>query len=343
MEHTLKLSIVVPTYNVEEYIGNCLISLMNQDVSSEDYEVIVINDGATDNSLQIAEDMADKHDNIRVISQENQGLSAARNTGFAHAKGTYLYFIDSDDYIAFNSLGYVLKTLEENDLDVLGIHLMETERLDIYESTNINQSPAEELEVMDGIRFIAEHKYYNNAWWYFAKRSFLDQMGYRFPVGRFVEDANYTAKVFVEAKRIAWSKLDFYRYVHRATSIMHKKDPSHYEKMIRDYGANVAEFEEQIQQLEQRQHPHLKNCIKRLRFRQESFIFFLVMRIIRSQLPVKRIKESLKHFSQTGNYPLRVESGFDYQQKKFALFVFLVNNPRYLGMATRVFRLGRRS
>ena len=107
------LTIIVPTYNVEEFIANCLDSLLDQDISTNDYEILVVNDGATDNSARIAGTYADKHEHIRLINQANMGLSEARNTGLRQAKGKYIYFLDSDDYIAKNTFGLILSLLEK--------------------------------------------------------------------------------------------------------------------------------------------------------------------------------------------------------------------------------------
>lgn len=92
------LSIIIPVYNVQNYIGECLDSLLCQKL--DDCEIIVVNDGSTDNSLRIIEDYAPKFNGIvRIISQENLGLSSARNKGVKYATGEYIYFLDSDDYL----------------------------------------------------------------------------------------------------------------------------------------------------------------------------------------------------------------------------------------------------
>ena len=101
------LSIIVPIYNVEKYVEKCIRSCEAQDISKEDYEVVVINDGSPDNSLKIVERIADEFPNIKIISQPNKGLSAARNTGMRNASGDYYMFVDSDDWIAEKCLGKI--------------------------------------------------------------------------------------------------------------------------------------------------------------------------------------------------------------------------------------------
>src|SRR5690606_23371492 len=93
------LSIIVPIYNVQDYLKTCIDSLFNQDLLISDYEVIAVNDGSTDASLAILESLKKTYNSINIITQNNQGLSGARNTGIKHAIGTYILFVDSDDYI----------------------------------------------------------------------------------------------------------------------------------------------------------------------------------------------------------------------------------------------------
>lgn len=115
------LSIIIPVYNVEPFVEKCIRSCEAQDVSKDDYEIVVVNDGSKDNSLAIIEELAREFSNITVISQPNGGLSSARNTGMKHAKGDYYFFLDSDDWIAKNSLGKIVNKLQSEQPDILCI------------------------------------------------------------------------------------------------------------------------------------------------------------------------------------------------------------------------------
>ena len=112
-----KFSIIVPVYNVEKYLTKCLDSITNQNF--RDIEIICVNDGSTDNSLQILKEYAQKDRRIIVIDQENQGVSAARNRGLAVATGDYILFVDSDDWIELNACEIILQNLEEKNVDIL--------------------------------------------------------------------------------------------------------------------------------------------------------------------------------------------------------------------------------
>ena len=110
MDIIIKVSIVIPVYNVEKYLEECIESAIKQ--SLNDIEIICINDGSTDSSLEILKKYEKKYSNIIVISQENKGLSASRNVGIRKAKGKYIYFLDSDDFIDTNSMELCYKECE---------------------------------------------------------------------------------------------------------------------------------------------------------------------------------------------------------------------------------------
>lgn len=102
----MKLSIIIPVYNSEKYITCCLESLLVQEMSANEYEIIIVNDGSTDSGGLIARDYTERHSNIHLFNQKNKGVGTARNKGIELAKGDYIYFIDPDDYIAINVLKF---------------------------------------------------------------------------------------------------------------------------------------------------------------------------------------------------------------------------------------------
>ena len=118
-----KLSIIIPVYNVELYIEKCLRSCAEQDIPAEKYEIIVINDGSKDNSLQIITKVIADYSNIILINKPNGGVSSARNAGLNIAKGEYVWFVDSDDWIASNCLYRLLSQIVNDQLDVMQIGL----------------------------------------------------------------------------------------------------------------------------------------------------------------------------------------------------------------------------
>lgn len=112
-----KISVIIPVYNVEDYLTECLDSVINQ--TFDDIEIICVDDGSTDNSSEILKKYEENDKRLRIITQENKGLSGARNTGLENANGKYIYFLDSDDYIEQNTLKEIYEISEKNNLDML--------------------------------------------------------------------------------------------------------------------------------------------------------------------------------------------------------------------------------
>ncbi|MCD7973503.1 MAG: glycosyltransferase [Candidatus Azobacteroides sp.] len=120
MTNSILLSIIIPLYNVEKYIEKCLRSIINQDISQEVYEIIIINDGSTDKSYEIAQRIIRNYPNIFLFNQENAGVSAARNKGIIHAKGRYCMFLDSDDFLSSNALKFLIESPSfTNEIDLV--------------------------------------------------------------------------------------------------------------------------------------------------------------------------------------------------------------------------------
>ena len=115
----MDLSIVIPVYNTEKFIRKCLDSLCSQQIPADRYEIIVVNDGTKDKAIPIVREFIAKYSNIRLIEQENQGLSVARNTGLKKSRGKYIWFFDSDDWARPNSIQAILSHIEHQpDADV---------------------------------------------------------------------------------------------------------------------------------------------------------------------------------------------------------------------------------
>lgn len=115
------ISIIVPAYNVELYVKQCILSLVNQNVSKDYYEIICVNDGSTDRTGDVLNEIKKQYCNIIVVNQDNQGVSVARNKGLDYARGDYIWFVDADDYIRENCLDSILKTLKESQCDCLSV------------------------------------------------------------------------------------------------------------------------------------------------------------------------------------------------------------------------------
>lgn len=209
-----EITIVVPVYNVEKYVAKCIDSLLAQTFT--DLEILLVNDGSTDGSAKICEEYARKDSRIKVIHQENQGLSAARNTGIEHASGKFLGFIDSDDYIDEDMYEVLYNQLQENqaDISVCGIY---NEYADVVRRA----CPTDEFMVVsqkEAMRLVLEaNKISVNAVNKLYKKEIFQEL--RYPVGKLSEDAHVILEILLQAKTIVISTVPKYHYIHRGNSI----------------------------------------------------------------------------------------------------------------------------
>ena len=114
----IQLSVIVPVYNVEKYILKCIESIFCQGIDDNTFELIIVNDGTKDNSMELISDIINRHANVIVINQENKGLSEARNSGLAKASGKYILFVDSDDFLIDNTFKPLLDVAISSSVDI---------------------------------------------------------------------------------------------------------------------------------------------------------------------------------------------------------------------------------
>lgn len=211
-------SIVIPVYNVEKYLKDCLDSVSNQTFS--DWEAICVNDGSTDNSAALLEEYAAKDERIKIISQPNGGLSAARNTGMDAAIGDYILFLDSDDWLEHDALEVLSQQM--NDVDMLcfsGRRFFE----DTKAFSIADQLP--EKTYVSGMDYYNENALTHRDFAFVCvvlrvyKRSFLAKSGLWFKEGVFHEDNLFTPQICFYAKRVRIINTCLYDYRVRACSI----------------------------------------------------------------------------------------------------------------------------
>jgi glycosyltransferase involved in cell wall biosynthesis len=330
----MKLSIIIPLYNSGKFLSKCLDSLIHQDIATKDYEILIINDGSTDNSLNISSEYAEKHTNIFIHSKVNGGVGSARNKGLSLAKGEYIYFIDPDDYLSSNVLKTLLETAKSNTLDILTFESEPTTETSLlYASTetdNLKLSP-----ITNGIDYIAKNRYQNEVWWYFIKKTFIEETKIRFIEGRWMEDAIITAQLFLKAKRMANLPIDAHRYLQVDGSAMTNKEPSHYLKIIDDNRNAAIIFESLIEDLKLRKaNP---DSIKRIRIRQQSFVFFMMVRMLKSTISLNEVKTVINEVSKTNAYPLDAFLSNDYKGISYALLVNLFNKKSLYFLLFKIF------
>lgn len=200
------VSVIIPVYNTDQYLNECLDSAINQTL--QNIEIVCINDGSTDNSLSILEEYEKKYPRVTVISQQNKGLGAARNCGIQHSKGKYVFFLDSDDYIDTSVLEKTVRLAEDNTLDAVVFNFKqfaESEELINQHPHFINTIPGTP-QIYAGFEYLKTAKEYGAyspvIWNVLWSRSFLQQNSLSFLEGIIHEDLLFSFRAFMAASAV---------------------------------------------------------------------------------------------------------------------------------------------
>lgn len=229
-EYPLKLSIIVPVYNVEEYLERCIDSLLDQDIDKSEYEIIIVNDGSTDNSYEIAKRIAKENSNVVLASQENRGLSGARNTGLKHIRGKYILFVDSDDFFTPNTMGTLVQIAEANHLDLCFFRTVFERRNNIQ--TYGDKQHFDENVVYDGSYVMLNGMVISSVWQNLYSSHFLMGTGITFYEGIIHEDIDFNFRLYPLAKRIMFTPHYCYHYCVYRESILRTQSPQKIKYLI---------------------------------------------------------------------------------------------------------------
>lgn len=213
------LSIIIPVYNAEKYIKECIESIYMQGLSIEDFEVITVLDGCTDNTRVIIESLQKEHNNIKIIEQVNQGVSVARNNGLSASQGTYILFIDADDALLPNTLCKMIDFAEKKQLDMLESDMTNIEN-DKWENT-YRDYVQEKIDNENLIKISNGEDYFVNNYnkekgsccIYLIKRELFSENSIYFNKDiLFCEDLWVSSQLVLISRRIAYYPITFYAY-----------------------------------------------------------------------------------------------------------------------------------
>ena len=231
------ISIVVPVYNVEKYIDNCIESILNQ--TYDDYELILVDDGSKDSCPQICDSYAKQDKRIKVIHKENAGLSDARNAGTALAKGKYITYIDSDDYINPLYLEMLLKAITETGAEFSIAGIKNVYSLDSSENIKISDVKIRKLSSHQALSLILYQKYHD-----VSASGILMPLNmaikHKFPMGKLFEDLFTTYKYYLDASNVAVIDAELYYYLQRSNSILDSKIDSKFVNDLLEASDNIV-------------------------------------------------------------------------------------------------------
>lgn len=216
------ISVIIPVYNVEDYLHYAIESLEKQ--TYKNFEIILVNDGSTDNSGKLCDEYSEKYSNVRVFHKENGGLSDARNFGIQKAQGEFITFLDPDDYLEVYSLELLAGIQEKYNCDIVSTRVKATELYNVYSNHSLTEEDFENVLLMDGDVFL-EEAYYDkvatvSACGKLYRRSILK---IPFPKGRIYEDLYIISEHVEKANKIVHTPIQIYNYYKRQGSIVNSR------------------------------------------------------------------------------------------------------------------------
>lgn len=337
----LLLTYIIPVYNTGQYVLKCLQSIVDQGVSPSEYEVIVIDDGSTDDSRSLVETFARENTQVRLLSQANAGVSAARNLALDNARGRYVQFVDSDDYLMPGMMAPLLKRAIDESLDVLLFNykcvdadgnLLPISRNDNYPS----------IPTTTGRDYLEGHAMTPYVWRFLIRRDYFergcdylgDDKGWRFDTSLIVcEDGALIARFLLAAGRVAHDDAVAYCYVNRGDSAMHNTDRNHIRNRLFSQVDSAASIDRTIQRYERHTGQTAPASVAGVR---NVYLYFAMTKALTCGL----VDEVLQHIRQYALYPFPcVGPEANYSGKKWAVIHRLMMHPRLWSFLSKVYRI----
>ena len=331
------LTIIIPLYNTEAFIKECLDSILAQQLSVEDFEVIVVDDGSTDKGPEIVSIYAEKFENFTLLKQANQGNGIARETGLKIAKGKYIYFFDSDDYVLSNTLKPLLDIATRENVDILRFNAKSTP-----DSFDSKEQPAyfdinQPFKVITGLEFLATNFYGPEVWYYFIKKDLIAKNHVSFVENHYIQDSFYTPLVYTLAKRTIDTGFDVYRYRQNIHSVTRKKTDAH----IKKYNKSIEYGIERINDIRNAipaNEPYAKESNRMLKIKQQWYCVLYIIRFARSSNKTKLLNEKLKKMKTLGAFPLNSLNEGPYNTLQYKIITKVFNNKSLRNIFVHVYR-----
>ncbi len=322
----LVLSIIIPLYNNAAYIRKCIDSIDNQELLPESYEILIVNDGSTDNSYDIVKVYAESRTDITLLSQPNQGPGIARNLGMSVAKGKYILFIDADDYLSDNVLKNIIETAENNDLDLLLYKYQE-----VYEdgerSIPFDYDCKHVNKVMSGKNAISTLRFYHSVWSGIFSRHFIESQKLYFENQVWGEDVWFMVRFLTKAGRVMAVDKICYNYVkYNASSLTSRKNLNL--DFLRKVALSRVDVSVKMKRLADSlviENKSDRQCVEVMINGAYVFSYYSIYKLLQSQMPETTFEYQIKKLSDVGLYPVK-KYEYKWKSKKDELIRFLINN-----------------
>lgn len=292
----MKLSIIVPVYKVEKYLARCLDSLLLQNLDAEDYEILLVDDASPDGSTDIAKTYAYKHPQINYFYKDNGGLGSARNFGMKQAKGDYILFVDSDDWLSEGVLQPLLSQAEDEQLDVLIFNIQR-----VFDNGKIISSEIEYTagKLYSGETLLLQERLVVSPCINLFKRSMLLDHQIFFREGIFYEDIDFYLKSLLASQRVMYRPEVVYQYYCNDQSITMNKESAHHRKKIEDYGKAIIE----IHTIATQQTEAIR---QRIDYIKERYCRFWMQMLYRENPLYEDVKKLITKMKREGIFPFRI-------------------------------------
>lgn len=295
----MRLSIVIPVYNVEQWLERCVKSIIGQSLAPSDYEIILVDDGSADKSGEIADHLAEEYGNIRVFHQKNQGQSVARNLGIEQARGEYIWFVDSDDYIINDHLSTVLSLAESKRLDIICFRMSIVDNYGRYIGDGAIQ-PFELLKIFEGKETILSGLEIGGPCTALYSRKLLNKYNLRFYPGISQQDVEFNTRVYAKAERVSFTDFLIYTYVKTGQSTTSNRSLANRHKLLMD---NAIVCRETFNFAIKSEDHLLKNFLIN---RTHSIITGQILQFVKDRkLPFEFYKDYIERLKEYNLYPLK--------------------------------------
>lgn len=321
----MKLSIIIPMYNAEKYIAACLDSILDSDLPKEFYEVIIVDDGSTDEGPEIVQEYCIKNSNFRYLTQENQGQSVARNYGIMECHGEYVWCVDADDKVDAGELLCVFNEfLKYHELDLLAFRLSDVSEIGDFINYSCIQPAILENLVISGRYAVINGYYPSSVCAFWIRKSLIIGNNLYFKEGITHQDVELSYRLMVHANSVLFTKFAPYYYIRHIGSTSLALNPK---KIIKYLCDDIVVYHSFIHlaKLQERD----KELSKTISNRAQNILFNMLLTLYRNKkewIPLGINRTVIEEMKTKNLYP--VKGNFDNWKKK--MLVLFLNNEHFI-------------